>query len=106
MSIPAGPSRNVTEGVIPASAVRSAGGLVRFGGVMQVRLLGPIDVVVGDELRLIIGVRRRAVLAVLALQAGEVVSIDELVSAAWGDKAPHQLSHPEAEQVRAKLDPA
>ncbi|WP_345142100.1 AfsR/SARP family transcriptional regulator [Dactylosporangium darangshiense] len=51
------------------------------------RLLGPIDVVVGDEPRPVQGLRRKAVLAVLGLHAGEVVSTGRLVELVW-DGAP------------------
>src|SRR5206468_4254255 len=34
------------------------------------------------------GVRRQAVLAVLALHVGEVVSVDHLVEVVWGGRAP------------------
>lgn len=55
---------------------------------MRVRLLGPVDVVADGKARLVSGVRRRAVLAALALDAGEVVSIDRLADAVWGEAAP------------------
>jgi DNA-binding SARP family transcriptional activator len=55
---------------------------------MQVRLLGPLDVVVGGEPRQVGGLRRKAVLAALALHDGEVVSADHLLAAVWGDAAP------------------
>ena len=55
---------------------------------MQVRLLGPVDVVVDGEPRPVRGLRRKAVLAVLALQAGEVVSTDRLSDAVGGQAAP------------------
>ena len=55
---------------------------------MQVRLLGPVDVVVDGEPRPVRGLRRKAVLAVLALQAGEVVSTDRLTDVVWGQAAP------------------
>ena len=51
---------------------------------MQVRLLGPIDVIVDDAVRPVPGQRRRAVLAALGLAAGEVVATDRLVEVAWG----------------------
>ncbi|MGI5237652.1 AfsR/SARP family transcriptional regulator [Dactylosporangium sp. CA-139066] len=54
---------------------------------MRVRLLGPIDVMVGDEPRPVQGLRRKAVLAVLGLHAGEVVSTGRLVELVW-DGAP------------------
>ena len=55
---------------------------------MQVRLLGPVDVIVDGEPRPVRGLRRKAVLAVLALQAGEVVSTDRLTDVVWGHAAP------------------
>ena len=61
---------------------------VQTGKVMQVRLLGPVDVMVDGEPRPVRGLRRKAVLAVLALQAGEVVSTDRLTDVVWGQAAP------------------
>ena len=58
------------------------------GSGMQIRLLGPIDVVVRGEPRLVHGLRRKAVLAVLALHGGGVVSTGQLTDAVWGDAAP------------------
>ena len=55
---------------------------------MQVRLLGPVDAVVDGEARAVRGLRRKAVLAVLALHAGEVVSTGQLTDAVWGQDAP------------------
>src|SRR5258705_13936244 len=55
---------------------------------MKVRLLGPVDVLVGGTVRPVRGFRRKAVLAVLALRAGEIVSIDHLVEVVWGENAP------------------
>ncbi|MFI5912632.1 BTAD domain-containing putative transcriptional regulator [Dactylosporangium sp. NPDC051541] len=55
---------------------------------MRVRLLGPIDVVVGGEARAVQGLRRKAVLAILGLHAGEVVSTGRLVELVWDGAAP------------------
>jgi DNA-binding SARP family transcriptional activator/Tfp pilus assembly protein PilF len=55
---------------------------------MQARLLGPVDVVVGGAVRPVRGLRRKAVLAVLALHRGEVVSTDRLIDAVWGGVPP------------------
>ena len=60
------------------------GFLDRARDIMQVRLLGPVDVVVDGQPRLVGGRRRTGVLAVLALAAGEVVSTDRLSEAVWG----------------------
>jgi DNA-binding SARP family transcriptional activator len=54
----------------------------------QVRLLGPVDLSVGGEVRPVTGLRRKAVLAVLALHAGEVVSTGQLIDAVWGEQVP------------------
>jgi DNA-binding SARP family transcriptional activator/Tfp pilus assembly protein PilF len=55
---------------------------------MQVRLLGPVDVVVAGEPRPVQGLRRKAVLAALALHCGEVVSTSTLADVVWGQRAP------------------
>jgi DNA-binding SARP family transcriptional activator len=55
---------------------------------MRVRLLGPVDVVVGGVARPVTGLRRKAVLAVLALHRGDVVSSDRLADVIWGDEPP------------------
>ena len=56
--------------------------------LMQVRLLGPLDVLVSGVARPVSGLRRRAVLAVLGLAAGEVVSTDRLIDVVWDGKPP------------------
>jgi DNA-binding SARP family transcriptional activator len=55
---------------------------------MQVRLLGPVDVVVDGEPRPVRGLRRKAILAVLALNHGTAVSSDHLIDLVWGEAAP------------------
>ena len=55
---------------------------------MRVRLLGPVDVVADGAVRTVSGLRRKAVLATLALHAGEIVSTDRLAHVVWGDGAP------------------
>jgi DNA-binding SARP family transcriptional activator/DNA-binding CsgD family transcriptional regulator len=54
-------------------------------GRVQVRLLGPVDVTVGGTVAPVAGLRRKAVLAVLGLSAGAVVSSDRLIEVVWGD---------------------
>jgi DNA-binding SARP family transcriptional activator len=53
----------------------------------QVRLLGPVDIVLDGVEQRISGLRRRALLAVLALHHGQVVSTDQLIDIVWGDAA-------------------
>lgn len=57
-------------------------------GRLQVRLLGPFDVTVDGATAGPRGSLRRSVLALLALRAGEAVSVDALVDGLWGDKPP------------------
>jgi hypothetical protein len=45
---------------------------------MQVRLLGPVDVIADGVSRPVNGLRRKAVLTVLALDSGVIVSSDRL----------------------------
>ncbi|MCA2213972.1 BTAD domain-containing putative transcriptional regulator [Jidongwangia harbinensis] len=54
---------------------------------MQVRLLGTVDVLVGGEHRPVPGLRRKAILSVLALNAGRTVSAERLIDLVWGDRA-------------------
>ena len=60
---------------------------------MQLRILGPFEVCddSGQPVKLPTG-RERALLAVLALQRGEVVSTDGLVDALWGEQPPTTAS--------------
>jgi DNA-binding SARP family transcriptional activator/Flp pilus assembly protein TadD len=55
---------------------------------VQVRLLGPVDVAQDGGSRPVNGLRRKAVLAALALHDGQVVSTDRLVDVVWGESAP------------------
>ena len=55
---------------------------------MDYRILGPLEVSVGDRPLVLGGEKQRALLAVLLLHAGEVVSADRLIDKLWGDRAP------------------
>ncbi|WP_158647618.1 BTAD domain-containing putative transcriptional regulator [Actinoplanes sp. ATCC 53533] len=54
---------------------------------MRVRLLGPIDLVADGRPVVVAGFRRKALLAVLALHAGEIVGTERLIDMVWPDKA-------------------
>jgi DNA-binding SARP family transcriptional activator/tetratricopeptide (TPR) repeat protein len=56
--------------------------------VVEVQLLGPLVVRVDGALVAIRGAKERAVLSLLALRAGSVVSTGELVDALWGSSPP------------------
>jgi predicted ATPase/DNA-binding SARP family transcriptional activator len=57
--------------------------------VIQVRLLGPLEVI-GDDgsVRTPAGEKERSLLAMLALSAGNPISPDRLIDALWGDDPP------------------
>lgn len=57
------------------------------------RILGPVDVTVGGVPRVVRGLRRKAVLAVLALRSAEIVSVDRLTEVVWGDEAPRTAAN-------------
>ena len=60
---------------------------------MEVRVLGPLEVVVdGRSLRLP-GAKPRALLATLALAAGEAVSAERLIDELWGDDPPETAAN-------------
>ena len=55
---------------------------------MEIRLLGPLEVRDGDGVISLPRRQQRALLAALALRAGEVVSTDRIVADLWGERAP------------------
>ena len=57
-------------------------------GKLEVRLLGPFEVVVGGKPVDVPGAKRQALVACLALRTGRVVSTDTLVEALWGSDLP------------------
>jgi len=55
---------------------------------MEVRLLGPLEVLAAGEPLALGGTKQRAVLAMLALQGNHVVSRDSLIDGLWGQTPP------------------
>ena len=55
---------------------------------MEFRLLGPLEVVDGDQLVPIPSAKHRVLLAYLLVRHGEVVTVDELAEVIWGDALP------------------
>jgi DNA-binding SARP family transcriptional activator len=55
---------------------------------MEFRLLGPLEVAGADGAVELGGTKQRALLAMLLLHAGEVVSSDRLIDTLWGDSPP------------------
>ena len=58
------------------------------GATVSFRVLGPLEVTVGGAALPLGGPKPRAVLCALLLQPGSVVSVEQLVRAAWGDRSP------------------
>lgn len=55
---------------------------------MELRLLGPLELVVGRQVLKIGGPRQRVILSMLAINANRVTSVDELVDALWDTSPP------------------
>jgi predicted ATPase/DNA-binding SARP family transcriptional activator len=55
---------------------------------MEIRVLGPIEVVVEGHVRFVPGSGERELLALLALSAGRVVALPTLVDSLWGEDLP------------------
>lgn len=60
---------------------------------MEVLLLGPLEVRVGGRPVKVPGNRPRALLALLALNAGRVLSADRLIELLWGDDTPDSAAN-------------
>ena len=56
--------------------------------VLEFRLLGPVEVLADGEPVPVRGEKPRAVLALLLLEAGRVVSTDRLIDCLWGERPP------------------
>jgi len=55
---------------------------------MEFRMLGPFDVIVDGASIPLGGGKQRALLAILAIHANEVVSVDRLIDELWGEQPP------------------
>jgi len=76
---------------------------------VRVNLLGPLQLFVAGEEVDVPGRRRRAVLALLALSSGHVVSAEGLVDAIWPEDPPQtgrQALHSHISRLRRHLGPA
>jgi predicted ATPase/DNA-binding SARP family transcriptional activator len=60
---------------------------------VEFRILGPLEVVEGERRVLVSGSRERALLAVLLIHAGEVVSAERLIDELWGSDLPANPSN-------------
>src|SRR5258708_2850036 len=55
---------------------------------LQLRLLGPVEIVAGGRVLDIGGPRQRIVLAMLALNVNRVMPVERLIDAVWDDSPP------------------
>src|ERR687892_702803 len=55
---------------------------------MEIRLLGPVELELGDRPATLGGPKQRAVLSLLALTANTTVSVDRLIEGLWGEDQP------------------
>lgn len=62
-------------------------------GAARVRVLGPVELLVGDHPVGLGGVRSRALVAALAVRAGEVVSTERLIDLVWGEDPPKTVAN-------------
>ncbi|HEY7076322.1 MAG TPA: winged helix-turn-helix domain-containing protein, partial [Solirubrobacteraceae bacterium] len=56
--------------------------------MLEFRILGPFEVLEDDRRLVLGGPRQRALLAILLLHRGEVVSSDRLIDELWGERPP------------------
>ena len=84
--------------------------LFRVGPVLELGLLGPFEVRIDHGAPVALGgVRQRALLAVLALHANQVVSTDRLIDELWGEHPPSTALHTVqvfVSRLRGALGPA
>jgi len=60
---------------------------------LEVRLLGPIEVMRGGRAAAVGGAKPKMLLAILASEVGRVVSVDRLVASLWPGEAPDTAAH-------------
>jgi predicted ATPase/DNA-binding SARP family transcriptional activator len=74
--------------------------------LLEIRLLGPLEVLAGGMPADVGGSKRQALLAMLALRNGRVVDVDRLVDGLWGEElpsAPRNALHHHIARLRAAL---
>ncbi|HEX5994530.1 MAG TPA: winged helix-turn-helix domain-containing protein, partial [Jiangellales bacterium] len=62
--------------------------MIEDSAALRFGILGPLCVAAGTQPVLIGGVRSQSILAALLLDANRVVSVPQLVEAAWGEDPP------------------
>ena len=75
---------------------------------LEIRLLGPFEVVADGRPAEVSGSKRRGLLALLALRSGRMVDVEELIDALWGEElpaAPRNAVQHHVARLRAALGP-
>ena len=88
------------------SSVRGHRRRRRCSELLEIRLLGPFEVLAGGTPADVGGSKRQALLAMLALRNGRVVDVDALVDGLWGEElpaAPRNALHHHIARLRAAL---
>ena len=73
---------------------------------LEIRLLGPFEVLAGGRPANMSGSKRQGLLALLALRCGRVVGVDSLIDALWGvdlPAAPRNAVQHHVARLRAAL---
>src|SRR3954469_3484904 len=76
---------------------------------MEFGVLGPLEVRDGGRLGDLGGLKQRAVLAVLLINANQVVSLDRMIDELWGDEPPSRAAgslQAYVSNLRRALEPA
>ena len=74
--------------------------------LLEIRVLGPFEVLARGTIANVGGSKRQALLAMLALRQGRVVDVDALVDGLWGEElptAPRNALHHHVARLRAAL---
>ena len=76
-----------------ADAAAALNPVERTGGFVQLRLLGPTELVIGDVRPRLGGPRSRAVLVDLGLHAGRPVMTPQIIDDLWAESPPASAAH-------------
>ena len=77
-----------------------------MGELVEIRVLGPFEVLAGGTRANVGGSKRQALLAMLALRRGRIVDVEALVDGLWGEElpaAPRNALHHHVGRLRAAL---
>lgn len=80
----------------------------REGTGMRLELLGPLRIWLGDREISLGAPKQRAVLALLAIRAGEIVGVEQIIDGVWGDDVPASAAncvHTYVASLRRMLQP-